>query len=202
MIFDKSQSSKTLKRMRERIGKTFSKLNLTPNQWTGISLAVAVLAAISILQQQFLLGAFFIILSGFIDLIDGAVARHTKMVTKKGAYLDTVVDRYNELLYIFPLIFLPIGTVILPIYAWIFIYLFGSMMTTYAKAAAKEKGLEKEIRGGLLERAERVGIYTIGLMVASFNLILFGYVVVALAILSNISAIQRISKAVGLMKGM
>lgn len=200
MIFDKSQNSKALNRMREWVGKTFSKLNITPNQWTLVSLIVAAFAAISIYSMNLLIGAALIMVSGLIDLIDGAVARHTKKVTKKGAYLDTVIDRYNEFLYVFPLIFLPIATPFMPIYAWVSIYLFGGMMTTYAKAAAKEKGLEQEIRGGILERAERVGIYAAGLVIASFNITLFAYILIALAVLSNVSALQRLSKAFRMMK--
>ena len=199
MIFDKSQNSKILTKMRAWIGKTFSKLGLSPNQWTIVSFIAAIFAAVSIYSMNFLLGAVFIIISGLIDLIDGAVARHTKTVTRKGAYLDTIVDRYNEFLYVFPLVFLPISMPLVPIYGWVFLYIFGGMMTTYAKAAAKEKGLEKEIRGGMLERAERVGIYTLGLIIASFNMAAFGYVMILLALLSNISAVQRISKAFKLM---
>lgn len=195
MIFDKAQNSRTIDGIRKWIGKTFSKLNLTPNQWTLASFIIALFAAVAIYNMDFLLGAVLIIVSGLIDLIDGAVARHTKMVTKKGAYLDTVIDRYNEFLYVFPLVFLPISMPLIPIYGWVLVYLFGGMMTTYAKAAAKEKGLEKEIRGGMLERAERVGIYTVGLIVASANLAIFAYILILLAVLSNISAVQRIAKA-------
>lgn len=193
MLFEKSDN-KHLTKLRKWIGKKFAILGISPNTWTLISLLFAIAASFLILNYYFLLGAIFIVVSGIIDLIDGAVARETKKVTKFGAYLDTVVDRYNEFLYILPLVFLTWRPILFDFNIWIFLYLFGSLMTTYVKAAAAEKGVKKELRGGILERAERVGLYTIGLMIAEFNLSIFQYLIVILAILSNITAIQRISK--------
>lgn len=195
MLFEKSDN-KILQNIRKRIGKIFSKLDINPNTWTLLSLFFAVLAAISLFNSFYLTAAVLIIISGLIDLIDGAVARETKKTTIKGAYLDTVIDRYNEFLYYFPLIFMSFEDIIFPFYFWILLLVFGSMMTTYAKSAASEKGIKKEVRGGLLERAERVGLYVIGLLVANFSIIVFQYIVVLIALLANISAIQRIIKAI------
>jgi phosphatidylglycerophosphate synthase len=196
-LFEKSEGSSALIGFRKAIGETFSKLGLSPNQWTIVSLVVAVIAAAFIFSGQYILGAVFIALSGFVDLIDGAVARHTGRVTKEGAYIDTVADRYAEFLYILPLAFLPLPTVLLPFRAWLLLYLFGAMMTTYAKAAAKEKELGvEEMRGGLIERAERVTIYAFGLLLASMDILYLTYAVILLAVLVNISALQRVKKAI------
>ena len=73
-------------------------------------------------------------------MVDGAVARVTKTASKFGAYLDTIVDRYVEAIIAFGLLFAALPGFYIPAYAWIFLYLFGGMMTTYAKAAAKEGG--------------------------------------------------------------
>jgi archaetidylinositol phosphate synthase len=149
------------------------------------------------LYEQYVLGAVFIALSGFVDLIDGAVARHTGRVTKEGAYIDTIADRYAEILYALPLAFIAIPNVLIPFKAWLMLYIFGAMMTTYAKAAAKEKELGvEEIRGGLVERAERVTIYTLGLLLASIDTLYLAYTVMVLAVLVNISAVQRVKKAI------
>ena len=199
-LFEKSEGSSTLSGFRKAIGETFSKFGLSPNQWTVMSLIVAAFAFTFILNEQYVLGAVFIALSGFVDLIDGAVARHTGRVTKEGAYIDTIADRYAEFLYVLPLAFIAMPTVFLPFKAWLLLYLFGAMMTTYAKAAAKEKELGvEEIRGGLLERAERVSIYTIGLLLASMDILYLTYAVILLAMLVNISALQRVKKAIGLL---
>ncbi|MEM3408111.1 MAG: CDP-alcohol phosphatidyltransferase family protein [Candidatus Micrarchaeia archaeon] len=195
MLFEKSEN-KTLKNIRKWIGKNFSQFNISPNIWTIASLAVAIAAFLSIINRYFLFGAILIIISGLMDLIDGAVARKTKKVTKFGAFLDTVIDRYNEFLFIFPLVFIQWQPIVFDFQVWVFLFLFGSMITTYVKSAAAEKKLKKELRGGILERAERVGLYTVSLIIAEFNVTIFQYLIIILAILSNISAIQRIVKAI------
>jgi phosphatidylglycerophosphate synthase len=101
------------------------------------------------------------------DIIDGAVARYSNQVSKKGAYLDTIVDRYVEFLIILGLLLAHLPHVILPSDVWILIFLFGAMMTTYVKAAAAEKGLSSIVKGGVLERAERLLLIFVGLLLAS-----------------------------------
>lgn len=174
-----------------KIGIVFSHLPLTPNQWTLFSVLPAVVSAYLIINGMFLWAALFFGLSAFLDLVDGSVARVTGRVTKRGAYLDTIIDRYIEVIIIFGLLFvsLPIPNAIL----WLFLYLFGAMMTTYAKAAAKEKGLvEEELRGGLAERPERLMLLFLGLLLANFDKAYLSYIIIILAIISNITALQRI----------
>ncbi len=194
-LFEKAENSQELKGFRAKIGEIFSRAGLSPNQWTVLTLVAAAIASIFIASGQLVAGALLIIVSGILDLVDGAVARHTGRVTKEGAYIDTVADRYAEFLYILPLVFLNLPGVLISIKAWAIIYLAGSLITTYVKAAAKEKELGiGEIRGGILERAERVGIYVIGLLLGSFNPLILSYVVVVLAVLAHVSALQRIQK--------
>lgn len=181
-----------------KIGIVFSKLGLSPNQWTLFTLVPTFIALYFLIKELFLEAAILFIFASFIDLVDGSVARVTGRVTKLGAYLDTIVDRYVEGIIIFGLLFaslpnLVISNFIIPIHALVFIFFFGSMMTTYAKSAAKEKELvEKEIKGGILERAERLIILFIGILSAIYNPIYLTYTIAILAFLSNVTAIQRI----------
>lgn len=176
-----------------KIGIIFSKLPLTPNQWTLLAFVPAVISAYFLINESFLLAALLLLLSGFIDLVDGSVARVTGRVTKLGAYLDTIADRYVEAIMIFALLFVSLPSVYFPIYVWLYVYLFGSMLTTYAKAAAKEKDLvDEEIKGGIMERAERLLILVIGIILASYDKSFLSYMIVLLAVLANISALQRI----------
>lgn len=176
-----------------KIGLLFGKIPLTPNQWTIISMLPALLAFVFLTQQQFLYAAISFIVAAFIDFIDGSVARVLGRVTKFGAYLDTVVDRIVESIIVFGLLFASLPEVLLPAYIWIFLYFCGSFTTTYVKAAAKEKDLvREELKGGLIERAERLTILFIGILLAEFNPTYLIYVLIILAVLTNISAIQRI----------
>jgi len=190
-------------RLSIKIGILFSKIPLTPNQWTVLSLLPAFIAVYFFVQQQFVIAGLCFILAGFLDMVDGAVARVTRKVSKFGAYLDTMVDRYVEAAIMFGLLFVSLPALIMPIYAWVFLYMYGSVMTTYAKAAAKEKEIippGRELKGGLLERAERLLVLFIGIIAASFNPLYLSYVIVVLAVLTNISALQRMWIARGMTK--
>ena len=183
-----------------KIGLVFSRLPLTPNQWTIFSLLPALASAYFLANSQFLEAALLFIVAAFLDLVDGSVARVTGKVSRFGAYLDTIVDRYVEALIVLALLFvaLPDPNFFLPIQAWLFVYFFGAMMTTYAKAAAKEKEIVQEgteLKGGILERAERIIILFAGILLATVNISYLSMVVVALALLANVSALQRIMLA-------
>ncbi len=176
-----------------RIGIAAAKLGLSPNHWTILALIPALMAVWFLIGQQWLIAAALFSLSSFIDLVDGSVARVTGSVTKLGAYLDTIVDRYVEFAILFGLLLVPLPQFVFPSYIWIFVYLFGSLMTTYSKAAAKEKELtETEIKGGILERAERLILLFFAIILAAFDKIYLVYIVVILAVLTNITALQRI----------
>jgi len=182
-----------------KLGIIFSKLGLSPNKWTLLTLIPALLSAYFLITEQFLLSALFLIVATFIDVIDGAVARVTGRVTKLGAYLDTIMDRYVEGIIILGLLFLQLPDMLLPANFWIGFLVFGSLMTTYVKAAAKEKELtEKELKGGIVERAERMIILFIGIVLAYFDKTFLVYAIVLIAVLSNISALQRIYYAIKL----
>lgn len=188
-------------RLSVKVGVLFAKLGLSPNAWTLLTIIPTLLAFWMLTKEQFLFAAGWFIIAAFIDMVDGAVARVTGRATKFGAYLDTMMDRYVEGIIIFGLLFASLPAVYIPAYAWIFLYFFGGFMTTYAKSAAKEKELvEKELRGGLLERAERLIILFVGMLLAAYNPLYLTYIIAVLAVLSNITALQRIWIARGATK--
>ncbi|MCX8158452.1 MAG: CDP-alcohol phosphatidyltransferase family protein [Candidatus Diapherotrites archaeon] len=179
-----------------KVGLIFSTIPLTPNQWTILSLIPAILSAYFIIYKKYLFAIAFFLIAAFLDFVDGSVARVLGRETKFGAYLDTIVDRYVEFIIIFSFLFVDLPDFIISKNALLFLYLFGAFMTTYAKAAAKEKELVKnELKGGLLERAERLFIFFVGLILLLFDSLYFVILLAILAILSNITALQRILKA-------
>ncbi|MBI5332611.1 MAG: CDP-alcohol phosphatidyltransferase family protein [Candidatus Aenigmarchaeota archaeon] len=186
-----------LEKLSIKIGIRFSKLGISPNTWTLFAIIPAILSAYFMLTENFLAAALFLLIAAFMDVIDGAVARVTGRVTKLGAYIDCLTDRYVEFIVILSLMFISLPFFIVQPYIWIALVIFGAMMTTYAKATAKEKELvDKEIRGGILERAERVFLLLIGIALAYFNPLYLVYVLALLAILTNLTALQRIYIAV------
>jgi len=195
------QNRDQLKNLTVKVGIIFSKLGLSPNQWTFLTILPAIATAYFIIRENFLLAAAAFILAAFFDLIDGSVARVTGRTTRLGAYFDTMMDRYVEALIIFSLFFLKLPEIELPyihlsvpMQAWLLLYLFGGLMTTYAKAAAKEKNIfkEKELKGGTIERPERLIMLFLGLLLAHFDLLYLGAIIIILAVLCNVTALERI----------
>ena len=141
-------------------------------------------------------------MAGFLDLVDGAVARISGRSTKKGAFLDTVFDRYVDGIVLLGFLFLTLPIIIITAAAWICLALFGGFATTYAKAAAKEKELSPgELKTALLGRAERAILIYVAMILGIFNINLVIYPIIILAILSNITALQRIYLALTLRGG-
>lgn len=174
-------------------GNIFSKLGLTPNQYTLISLVFVIFAFFSLIKKGLISALIFFLIAAFLDFIDGAVAKFLQKETKKGAYLDTICDRYVEGIILLGFLFLPLPDFFLPAKIWIFLAFFGSLMTTYVKAAAKEKELVgRELKKGLLGRPERIILIIMAIFLGIFNFSWIIYPVVFLAVFSNITAFQRI----------
>jgi len=189
------------KGLEKKVGRIFSYLPLSPNQWTLLSVFFALISLYFLINQNLILTIVFFIFACFLDFVDGAVARYKNISTKVGAYLDTVCDRYVEGILLFGMLFLPLPEILFPSYIWIFLILFGSMMTTYAKATAKEKDLvSQELKGGILSRGERIILLIISLIIGIFNFTFMVYVLIVVAILANFTALQRIHSAIQLQK--
>jgi archaetidylinositol phosphate synthase len=93
-----------------KIGTIFASTGLSADFWSGVGLAVSLLAAIAYGSTAFLgidwtpwnftaiLGGVFLLLSGFFDIVDGSVARVTKNMSKGGAFLDSIFDKLAEVI--------------------------------------------------------------------------------------------------------
>lgn len=184
------------KGLENKTADIFVRLPLTPNQYTAYSLFAALAMLCFLISGDYWIALAFFLIAGALDFVDGAVARRKKMATKLGAYWDTIADRYVEAILLFGLLFVGLPDFYLPAAAWIFLALLGSTMTTYAKAAAKEKDLvAAEMKGGLMSRAERLGFFLAILVLLSANLHWASALLALLAILANFTALQRIYRA-------
>jgi phosphatidylglycerophosphate synthase len=192
------QQRKNFKEIERIIGKIFSKFGLKANHYSLLSIFFAILSSYFLITINLLLAFVFFLSAGFLDLVDGAVARTTKKATKKGAYIDTICDRYVEAIILLGFLFLPLPYILFSSKVWIFLAFFGSLMTTYSKAAAKEKELVvKELRKGFFGRGERIIFISLAMIFGIFNFSLVIYPLIILAIFSNLTAFQRIYLALG-----
>ena len=179
----------------EKIGVLFSSTGLSPNKLTLIGFLIAITSSIifglnlsleSILNSS-IIGSIILLIAGFFDVIDGSVAKITKKTSSKGAFLDSVLDKISE-----TTIFLgiAIGSLANPILCLIAVS--SSLLVSYTRSRAETLGLN--LSGvGFGERAERLLILSImGLIPLPHSL---EYGVIIIIIISTITVIQRIYKA-------
>jgi CDP-diacylglycerol---glycerol-3-phosphate 3-phosphatidyltransferase len=164
----------------------FRNKHIHPNAFTITGTFFGFIASACIVFEHFILGALALLLSGFFDMLDGAVARTSGRVTIFGGFLDSVLDRYTDLLVMGGIFFFYVvhGSVR---YASItFIAAVGTAIIPYARARAEAAAVQ--CKSGLLERPERIALLVIGLFVPA----LLSSVIIVLAVLTHITVIQRI----------
>ena len=79
------------------VGRVLFRLRLRPNHLTVMGLAVSLLAAAAFIAGHTQSAGVLLILAGLFDLFDGSLARASGQVTAFGAFLDSVIDRYSDL---------------------------------------------------------------------------------------------------------
>jgi len=92
-----SNDSRTrIKKVFEPIALGMGRLGLTPDGLTLIGFGITVVGAILLSQQMWLLGGIVVFIGGVFDMFDGTLARATGQVSKLGAFMDSVFDRWGE----------------------------------------------------------------------------------------------------------
>jgi len=160
--------------------------SINPNVLTMCGTTLGAAACFAITFDRLFLGGLLLFLSGFLDIMDGAVARNTGRVTGFGGFLDSVLDRYTDLLVLFGVLvhFLNRGEV-MSVFAT-FVAAMGTAIIPYAKARAEAASID--CNNGLLERPERLIILLVGL----FFGVLLPYCILLLAVFTHVTVVQRI----------
>jgi archaetidylinositol phosphate synthase len=177
--------------------KVAHRLGLTPNAISGLGIILAFLSGFAYAQWQvsawyLLLATILLLLSGFCDALDGVVARIYQQATAFGGFLDSVLDRYADAAVYAGIIVGGLCDVM-----WGLIALTGSLLVSYARARAEAAGTKMESIG-LAERAERIIILVTATVIAILwqpAPMIVNAGIILLAILSNITVLQRIINA-------
>ena len=140
-------------RVAEPVARAMVGLRLRPNQLSCLGLVGSVIAAAAFAADQRRAGAVCLALAGALDILDGAVARASGQVSPFGAFLDSVLDRYSDLLVLAGLVFLFARLGRLEVVVAVLLALIGTVMVSYTRARAESVGVE--CRVGLMERGER-----------------------------------------------
>ena len=181
--------------------RTAQRLGITPNLVTVTSFVFAVAAALLFAfaapGREWLLfaGGAAVAVNAILDGLDGRLARLTNTSSKRGDYLDHVVDRYSDAAILLGLAVSPLGSL-----WWGLFALVGTFLTSYMGTQAQALGLGRNY-AGWLGRADRL-VILIAVPVLAYGAHLFGWgaifrphpivwMLAYFAIVGNITALQR-----------
>jgi CDP-diacylglycerol---glycerol-3-phosphate 3-phosphatidyltransferase len=167
------------------MGAFFNRLGLMPNTMTILGLIGTTIGAVLLGFGLISWGGVVILLMGSFDALDGTMARLRGETNQFGAFVDSVTDRYSELV-----IFLGLLVYFLQKENWqactlVYFAAAGSVLVSYVKAKAEGLGFDAKV--GILTRVERYLVLVPGLL---FNIPIIALWIIA--ILANFTAIQRI----------
>lgn len=199
----KSSFSELCNKVSIRLGILFSKIPISANAWTLLSILPALAGFVFLVQKQMMGALALFAISAVMDAIDGGVARVTGTVSNLGAYLDGMMDRLVEGVLLVGIMLhgipdLTIGGCTTPSYLWIALLLFfGSAMVSYSRAYAVYRRALRDSEvvsrmPGILERAERLILIFAGMVAYEFNPVYLTYAIVLATLLSIITVLQRI----------
>ncbi|MCS6885280.1 MAG: CDP-alcohol phosphatidyltransferase family protein [Acidobacteriota bacterium] len=185
------------KRALNAIVEAIAALNPNPNHLTLVGLLINIAAAFLFGYGHFFIGGLVLLFANIFDMLDGRVARLTGRVTKFGAFFDSVMDRYSDIIVL-------VGITIYyardtkdhsTLYvALTGIAIVGSVLVSYTRARAES--LISGCKVGFLERPERVVLLVIGSLteIGPYHLFLHKMkaVIWVLAVLSHWTVIHRV----------
>ena len=167
------------------MAKILARLNISPNQVSSAGFAFNVVAAVFVVTNDLAVAGAVYLFAGCLDLMDGTLARVTGKASKFGAFFDSTIDRISEGV-VFAAItyrFAAEGQNLMA--AIVVLALLGSLLVSYVRARAE--GLGGECKVGLLTRAERVIILTMGLLFGVLS-----EVIILLAVMTSVTVAQRV----------
>jgi len=166
-------------RLTEPAARVLARVGLTPVVLTWFGFVLALGAAALIITAHPLAAGFVVLVAGFFDILDGALARRIKKVTPFGGVLDSTLDRLSEAAVLLAILLAFGGSALVVLL--VFLALLGSLLVSYVRARAEGAGLECQV--GLFTRAERVVVLALGLLLSNIDCAL----VIALAIVAVFS---------------
>jgi CDP-diacylglycerol---glycerol-3-phosphate 3-phosphatidyltransferase len=177
----------TFERGLRPIGAHIKRTGVTANHLTTTGLVMAMAASFSIAQGWLRAGLLLLVLTAVPDVLDGAVAKASGTASPRGAFFDSVIDRVSDALRMGGVAWYLASTqpgrvAVLPLAV-----LAASMLISYERAKAESLGFTA--KGGIMERAERMVLLSVGL---AFDILV--PVLWVMVALSAITAVHRFGK--------
>lgn len=174
-----------LKGILDPIAGWFNQLGISPNAMTLLGLFGTLLGAIFLATGHITVGGLVILAFAPLDALDGTMARLSGKSSTFGAFLDSVTDRYAELIIFGALLLYfmqqqnELGSILAYLAAA------GSVLVSYIRARGQSVGFETKV--GILTRVERF-LVLIPCLIFNIPVVAVGVI----ALFANITALQRI----------
>ena len=173
------------KNLTNPIAAFLNRIGITPNALTISGLVGSSIGAYFLARGSFIVGGLILAVMGAIDALDGTMARLRGESSNFGAFVDSVADRYSELVIYAGLLYFTVKESDLILSMLVFAAMAGSILVSYVRARAQSLGYEAKV--GILSRFERFIVLVPSLIIG------YPWVGVAIiAVLANITALQRI----------
>lgn len=156
-----------------------------PNVFTCVGLGINAVGAWMLSRGEFFEAGLVVLLAAVFDLVDGPIARSSGRVTRFGGFLDSVIDRYSDLILLVGMLVYyasvnRFGYIVLTAVA-----MTGSVMVSYVRARSENEIPKCKV--GFLERPERIVLLIIGTLFNRMTAVLW-----VIAVLSNLTVVHRI----------
>jgi len=196
----RDQLERGLRATFEPVMAWMTRKRIHPNAVSTVGFLVTCASGYFFHQHRVSTAGFLILLGGLFDLFDGTVARRTGLASSFGAFYDSTLDRVSEIVVYLGMLSLyndyrlELGDVGM-IY-WIVLAMAGSLMISYTRARAEGLGIDCYV--GVMQRPERVILIGLAALffgettIAGQQGLILKIVIIGLAILTNLTAIQRI----------
>jgi len=195
-----NESRSRIKAIFEPIALGMGRLGLTPDGLTLIGFGITVAGAILVGAQQWLIGGIVVFIGGAFDMFDGTLARATGQVSPLGAFMDSVFDRWGEVIVYIGIIVggaraASSGSDAVVILAAAAMGM--AFMVSYTRAKSEGLGFTPGTgmaAVGVMPREIRLVILSLGLIVAGIvgDLFILEIALAIIAIGATITVIQRI----------
>lgn len=172
------------------IAAGLARARVTPTGVTLVGLAMTIGGSVAIAGNLYAAGAIVAAAGASLDALDGPLARHLGADSIRGAFIDTMSDRFGEIAIWAGLAFSLRSDetgLMLCLFALAF-----SLLTPYVRSKAESWGAEG--RGGWMGRAERMILAFVGIGLAGFGLPTLLPMLWVFVVLSGLTVGQRIRR--------
>jgi CDP-diacylglycerol--glycerol-3-phosphate 3-phosphatidyltransferase len=167
------------------LAEVLQRMDVSPNAITVLGLAFSLAGSVFVAIGRWPVAVVLIVVAGLMDGMDGLLARHAQKASRFGAFLDSVLDRWSDSALFIGLLIWYSGTGQRVQEVLVGVALASSLLVSYTRARAE--GIGAQCTQGLLTRFWRIAALIAGLILNQMGVVLW-----IVAILSVLTAVQRI----------